>query len=121
MSQRCFIGKHLDIECDKLSFAPKQYFIKFNQLEKESQEVILWRCGLMHLSMEDETSICNNHFYLYEKKYSNLKDSCCDPFKEHNSTLKKSKFLPILELQLIYYGIIQTLRNACMAGRCCPG
>ena len=61
MSQsKCYFGIHLDTPCHKLEFCRTAAIINLSDLEKDTQETLLWRAGLLNHGGEHLT-ICYHH------------------------------------------------------------
>ena len=70
--ESCGFGKTLDNDCHKTTFARKQGLKDFSKLEKDLQDIYIWRSGLLKtVSNENIKTICYRHehwTFLYNKE-----------------------------------------------------
>ena len=84
----CSIGKNSeDSKCHKTSFVKDCKLENIEEFDDESVILLELRTGLNNL-----TTICLHHEYVYLKKFTGSQRKCCDPFSRHmKPTMKKGK------------------------------
>lgn len=83
----CSIGKnHEDNKCHKSSYVTECKLKNIEEFDDESVVLLELRTGLNNL-----TSICLHHEYVYLKKFAGNQRNCCDPFSTHVKPATKKR------------------------------
>lgn len=88
--ESCTIGTHCDRadECHKTTYSNKIGFKKLSELPADDSILLLRRCNIA--DPVPDATVCYHHEQIYLERYIFLQKSCCDPYKVHSSSRRKS-------------------------------
>ena len=96
MEENCDIGKYLNKPCHKDYFTRGVGIEKIVNFSEETQEILLWRAGLIHTNKKEELTVCLHHKYYFGEVFERRNDKCCGILKKHVKKTKGKKGKKIL-------------------------
>ena len=88
MEEKCHFGKLLNEPCHKDHFTRGVGIEKIITLSEETQEILLWRAGLIDTDIKKEMTICLHHKSFFGDVFERRNEKCCGILKKHIKKVK---------------------------------